>query len=233
MTSMKLTPQIGMPFKTHPSNTVPNTSDDEWISANESELIENISSNFYRKRQLNIWLQSELSELTGSHWSVSMFMRSVRLAFVTSVICLPPFGPPVKFYNKNSSVIKGKRKKNLVRSTNPHKPWIHSSNQTRLFFECPLDVRNVFFQPHDFQCRKVRRDGQTRNGLAVISITAGDLVQYLFHRFFGTCVIPNWVRKQFSENLDENEWIVDIYRWHCATVCHCVCPKWQPSHVDS
>jgi hypothetical protein len=37
------------------------------------------------------------SRISSSQSSVSRFIRSVRLAFETSVTCAPPFGPPVRF----------------------------------------------------------------------------------------------------------------------------------------
>lgn len=41
----------------------------------------------------------------GSQLRVSIFINNVRDAFVTSVTCSPPFGPPVKFYTQKNRLL--------------------------------------------------------------------------------------------------------------------------------
>lgn len=102
--------------KADPFLIFPNACNDGWIFANASSSIENRRSNSYNEMKWNGSNQhidqmpkSFSILLTGSHWSVCKFIRSVRLAFVTSVTCWPPLGPPVKFYNlfkiKNENVL--------------------------------------------------------------------------------------------------------------------------------
>lgn len=79
-----------MPFSTLPSLTFPYISELLRISG---KINEDILKALSRK---------------GSHCSVSMFIRNVLDAFVTSVMCKPPLTPPVKcckeYYNVNNTV---------------------------------------------------------------------------------------------------------------------------------
>lgn len=51
--------------------------------------------------------------LTGSQLSVSIFINNVRLAFVTSVTCNPPFLPPVRFHTNHESIVPAKHLRSL------------------------------------------------------------------------------------------------------------------------
>ncbi len=46
-----------------------------------------------------------MRRISSSQSSVWRFIRRVRLAFVTSVMCAPPFGPPVRFQITHVSML--------------------------------------------------------------------------------------------------------------------------------
>src|SRR5437899_4948452 len=47
---------------------------------------------------------SNAARISASQSRVFKFRSCVRLAFVTSVTCTPPFGPPVKFHRRKVSI---------------------------------------------------------------------------------------------------------------------------------
>lgn len=121
--------------------------------------------------------------LTGSHSSVSKFISSVRLAFVTSVICIPPFGPPVKFCWISEVTwirwMQFQTQKCLTRCQWPHpyEPCIDSTDEACFICECFINFRYIFFEPHQFERRKIWTDWQSWDLLEMVGITIRNFVQ--------------------------------------------------------
>ena len=96
----------------------------------------------------------------GSQLCVFRLRSMVREAFVMSVICKPPFLPPVMFWRKkiiNNYYLRTialfkhiywMQDPQIMETKNyPNQPWVHSPKQTPVFFHSLFHCLNIVNQP--------------------------------------------------------------------------------------